>query len=823
MRKTSKLFVIGLAATGMLLSACSEPVDNGEYTYNEYVTTSPSNWNELTYQDNNDTEILDFISGSLFTFNFDFVKGQPVEGGYSINYDGATKLEDVTADYAGDPNYKVPETAESGYAYKITLRSDLKWDDGTPINADDFVYSMSEQLNPLFKNFRADSYYNGSTVICNAERYLKQGMSGVFASKSAFDGKYSEDLDSQLVFDGFYGDGAEGDESSYLMNWFISTNGSNYASYVANYGVFIIPYLYGGTSMTVPECIAAATALDGKTLTEIKADATLKGYYDILDGWWRTEPDEVLDYFITDYTFPAMDFSKVGLFKGSNDLELIIVLNKTLNLLKSDKSLSYKAPYNFRSLPLVKRDLYEANKHAPAIEGGLWTTTYNTSLESTASWGPYKLTYFQAGKQFILEKNEYWYGWNMPEVYGKDQYKTTKIVCDTLKDWNTAWLQFQSGDLAAIGIDVSIAAEYKNSSRAYYTASDFVSSLQLQSSETALRGRSTPEANKLMLLYPDFRAALSLSIDRADYANKVTTASLAGFGLFNSMHYMDVESGLVYRNTDEAKKAICAAYGVNVDDYPSLDEAYQAVTGYNLELARTKLEAAYAEAKAAGDITDTDVVDLVVGAAEDTEGARRQYDYLKAAFETLAVGTSLEGRLTLSFDTSFGDEWANDFRDGAYDICTGGWTGAAWDPCYLIMAYLSPEYMYSQGWDTSAEELTYNPYQDGKEEHEFTMSLYDWYECLNGLSDYDDRDWSEGNVDVSFRLGILAQLEKAVLQAYYTVPITYTFTAGLMSYKCEHFVENYNTFMGYGGIRYLKYNYNDEQWAAVKGSFDYKK
>ena len=32
------------------------------YTYNDYTTVSPSNWNELTYQDNNDTQIMNYIS-----------------------------------------------------------------------------------------------------------------------------------------------------------------------------------------------------------------------------------------------------------------------------------------------------------------------------------------------------------------------------------------------------------------------------------------------------------------------------------------------------------------------------------------------------------------------------------------------------------------------------------------------------------------------------------------------------------------------------------------------------------------------------------------
>ena len=42
----------------------------GVYTYNTYTGVSPSNWNELTYQDANDTQIMSYISGSFFTYDF---------------------------------------------------------------------------------------------------------------------------------------------------------------------------------------------------------------------------------------------------------------------------------------------------------------------------------------------------------------------------------------------------------------------------------------------------------------------------------------------------------------------------------------------------------------------------------------------------------------------------------------------------------------------------------------------------------------------------------------------------------------------------------
>ena len=811
------------------------------YTYNDYLTVSPSNWNELTYQDNNDTEIMSRIGGSFFTFNYAFEEGHEgdldyiIDGGYQVQYDAVSKLEDVTADYAGDEKYSVPEDATKNYAYKFTLREDLKWDDGTPIKAEDFVYTMKEQENPDFFNYRADSFYNGDTIIHKAKDYLYQGSEGYFNARSSYE-HYDEANDADLYFRSYavagYPDDStdpmkDGDNSA-IIDWELGSSPDELSYFKpGSYGVFILMYLYQATDRTPTELAAMSKAMDGKTLAEIKANATLNGYWEEILDFWKTQPDEELDLLVKHIVMPAVDFKEVGIFVGEEDNELIVVLDKELALFKEDgKTLSYRAAYNFSSLPLVKKDLYEDNKVEPATETGYWTSTYNSSVESTASWGPYKLTYFQAGKQFILDRNPNWYGYNMPEYAG--QYQTDRLIVDTIAQWNTAWLAFRQGDLAGIGIDVSVSADYKGSERAIYTASDFVSSMQLQSNKDELKKRETEGVNKSILAYADFRAAISLGFDRAEYTKTCTTASLPGFGIFNSMHYYDVENGGVYRNTDQAKKVICEVYGVDPDDYPGgLDEAYEAVTGLNMELAKQKVDAAYDAALAAGDIKATDNVVLTVGAAEDTEAVRRQFDFIKKSLEELAKGTKLEGRLTAELNTSFGSKWSNSFRAGEYDICTGGWTGAAWNPGYFLLAYLSPSYMYSKAWDTSAVKLTYNPYGDGEEDHTYTMSLLEWYDCLNSATDARFK-WGIGGKDLpeegatDFRLGIIAQLERQILLAYYTVPIAYAFTASLVSYKIEQGSRTYNTFMGYGGLRYITYNYTDAAWEPIKGTFDYK-
>ena len=149
-------------------TAPSTPVAADTYTYNYAMAEFPTNWNTHTYQTATDAEILDYITSGFYVFDYNETKdGYAMVDGMAIG-----DPVDVTAEYVGQYGIVEGDTAK---AYVLNLRQDLKWEDGTPITANDFVESAKRLLAPEAQNYRADSMYSGSVKIHNAEAYLKQG------------------------------------------------------------------------------------------------------------------------------------------------------------------------------------------------------------------------------------------------------------------------------------------------------------------------------------------------------------------------------------------------------------------------------------------------------------------------------------------------------------------------------------------------------------------------------------------------------------------------------------------------------------------------
>lgn len=796
------VLVVVLCAS--VLTACKKDKGNGDgnvtkpgtgwedpkmYTMREYTAQMPSQWCTILSSDNVNNTMESYFTSAFYEFNYKFdADGKIVPGAYTVEYSASTKLEDVTKKYAG--KYGLAADAEKGQAFAMTLRNDLKWDDGTPIKAADFVYSMSQQLSPKYLFATASNYYSGNYVIHNAQNYVKQGQKGMFPAYSVMK-EYNVADDAKLIYS--------------TTNSRVAEKGFTPENIVA---------LFGIEGMTVEKI----NALNGKSLADIKKDAALKETWEALLGAWKTDPNEELDFFETEYEYPAMDFSEVGYFVGDNEYELVMVIDGTLNPLDAEGNLTYEAGYYFSNWPLVKKDLWERCEDQSKTP---YANSYCTTQEKSASWGPYKLTNYQDQKTYTVSRNDKWFGYGLPQY--ANQYQTDAIVTEKIEEWDTAWLAFQKGNLDGIGMDVKIAADYRTSKRAYFTPETYTFDLNIQSNATS----KTDKRNNLLLNYADFRKAISLSLDRDDYCAKNNPSSQAALGLLNSMYYNDVENGKVYRDSVQAKEAILNAYGAtkNADGswkvgettYTDIEDALDATTGYNLTLARQLVENAVAQAKKDGKYSDSDEIILTYGIETQTANTDRVKNWFQAAFDNMTKGTSIEGKIKIEYFMFSSATWSKQFEDGEYDLCFSAWGNAPFNPAYLLCeTQISADNRYAKKWDPTAVNVTVKATPDADHKDGlYTYNLEQWRNILQGK---DTALPNFKNFPMEDQLTALGAVETAILKAYYSIPVFSRYSASLMGYKVDYVSYEYNTFMGYGGIRYMTFNYDDTAWAEFVAS-----
>lgn len=784
--------------------------DSRQYTLREYTAQLPGQWCTIVSSDSVDNEMESYMTSAFYEFNYKFdADGKIVPGAYMVEYSAATKLEDVTKKYAG--KYGLAADAEKGQAFAMTLRNDLKWDDGTPIKAADFVYTMTQQLSPKYLFDTASNYYSGNYVIHNAENYVKQGQKGWFDNGS-MNLKYS---DLALGADGKYT--LKGNECTIALKkplvWlqgdtldFCVTDTPQYFDTEAYASLLALADANGDVAVTAESLALLTTVITAKAeLGETK--------------------ENTVGYMYVNYEYPAMDFSEVGYFVGDNEYELVMVIDGTLKPLDEEGNLTYEAGYYFSGWPLVKKDLWEKCEDTTKTP---YANSYCTTQEKSASWGPYKLTNYQDDKTYTVSRNDKWFGYGLPQ-YAK-QYQTDTIITNKIPEWDTAWLSFQNGDLDSISMDVKIASDYRTSRQAFFTPDTATGCLNLQS----IAKSRTDKRNNLLLNYDDFRKAISLALNRDDYCAKNRPSSQAALGLLNSMYYNDVENGKVYRDSVQAKEAILSAYGaekveggwkVGTVVYKDIDEAVDAMTGYNVTLARQLMTSAYNKAKADGNYRDGEKIILTYGVSEITANTDRTKNWFQAAFDDATKGTVLEGKISIEYFIFSDKTWSDQFKKGEYDLCFGAWSDAPFNPSYLLCeTQINENVRWAKGWDPTKVNVSVKATPDADHENGiYTYNLEQWRLILQGK----DKDLPNfKNFSMEDQLTALGAVEAAILKEYYSVPVFSLYSASLMGYKTDYVTYEYNTFMGYGGIRYMSYNFDDTEWAAFVsekgGTLNYK-
>lgn len=806
--------------------ATPEPLEAiaGNYTYKTQASTLPSGWNPHTYQTADDSVPLDYITSSLYTTIFNDashkLEGKEDFDGFVIVPDMAAAMPvDVTEEVkAAHPEFNIPESATSGYAWKVTLRDDLVWDDGTPIVAQDFVDSLERVLRPELLNYRASDYSRGSYAVVNAENYALAGSSsyndnGVLGIQIADMTKNDEGqyvtAEGKLVYIAV----------DYALDW---CGGKTLKNYVDNYGE-----QYFGLE-TWDELAAQADSTGLVPCTDENL-ALLSGVTTTNANWGETD-DDLFNYLaIVDQTFEAgYSFDNVGLF-ATGDRELTFVYKNALDGF-------YLLTYAMSTTYLVKTDLYdELLTETETASGSVWSNTYNTSAETSPSYGPYIISDFQRDKSIHFKKNEKWHGWNNQDFYYVDptdgetyqMYQSTDIDYQYVKESATARQMFLAGQLMTYGLQSEDFDQYRNSEYYYTTPAETIFFLLFNGYESVINDREAAEdfdtttTDLQVQMLESFRRACAVSIDRELMAATVSPQRTGGYAFLGNTYVYDPENALFYRDSDQAKMALVDFYSINLDDYNGdLTAAVNAITGYDPETAKELFAKAYDEAIEKGYITDEDgdgisdqtVTMVYAMSGEVSDFFEKTFAFLNSSLNGAAAGTGFEGKIAITPSAPLGNAWSDNLRSGIMDTQLAGWSGSRMDPFSMSDTWTDPDSAYWGKWyDANLYNMTLTI--DGAE---ITMSVRDWALCLNGKMttiDGVDYNFGDGQTDVENRLTILAAIERHMLTAYNCVPIMQDGSGFLLTQQAYYVVDEYNPIMIRGGVAYLKYNYDDAEWA----------
>lgn len=755
--------------------------DEKVYTYNSYTPgiNSSLNWDPLSWETNEDTDILNNVSSGFYTFVLNSEKN-----GYSVAPELAAEMPvDVTAEYVGQYGVKEGETAK---AWRIALNPLAKWEDGTPITADDYVYSLQQLLNPKMLNRRADSYYAGEFVIYNAKNYL-------YAGKTTYD--LVADTAENLVA---AGTDVYLDMGAWGMVGALDAEGNPAPQYVN---------------------IADDTMYrDASIEDETAAEAWVSAKY-LFDNYFaagQQYESMQAQYLYTASIADAATWDEVG-FKKIDDYTVDFILANPVN------EANFYVPYNLSSSYLVYKPVYEACKTfykdgaavATEEEADTVKTDYCRSLDKSVSYGPYKLTSFELDKEYTLSRNENWYGYRDGKHLG--QYQMDNLVVSVIAEHATAVLAFEKGEIDGVSLDASDMKKYASSQYISYTPQSYTTKLTFNTNYEKLVEHGT---NSQLLAVDEFRKAFAFALDANAFATAYTAAGTAGYGLINYMYCYDPFTGALYRDSEAAKKALVETFDMTYgegQDYETLDEAYEAMTGYDMEKAQALMATAADKAIEAG-IWDgeADIVLDIRMYSNDTTYVQ-MFNYFQAQLTEAAKGTKFEGKLSMSMTVD--TDYYNTMTSGGADMIFTTWGGATMDPfgvfarCYCDAADGSGN-QNEYGFDTSKINLTFDLGDKG----ELTDTLQHWAMWANNAGEKDvpvifDALGAFADYAYSTRCEIAAGVEAAILHWFPTTSLYYRNVASLTSQKVNNASDTYLTLVGFGGLEYITFNYDDAAWA----------
>ncbi|WIF88262.1 ABC transporter substrate-binding protein [Acholeplasma laidlawii] len=785
------LFTLLVLLSALVLIACT-PKDSN--TYRTY-TSGTAKLNPYSESLATASELFDYVTDSLYTGDYDWAK--------AIEEGTATKVGDFT-NAASLPYARVPRMAAGepvdvkgdGTVWEITLRTDLKFQDGTPINANTFDYSWRQLLDPDQLNVRASNLYDASNLpLVNAEDYTKQ--------KS----QKSDDFDEPI-----WDAGNKGTIETENAFAFTDDGDKIFHSNVDGYFVYFYPSeaaTFGGNWAML---YAEDNAFGGWVRQDKDGNPTV-----LPDGTPNPEAGEVVGYYqgakpklmYADGTIVPLDndgkpvgataipndpvqWSSVG-FKvtGTHKFQITLTEPKDAWYVKGQLMSGITG--------VVHEAKYEAGKSADKR-----TTTYGTIDNPLVSYGAYNLIEWQDGVLYLFEKND--------DHYAADEYRIERIRYDVIADQSIAVNEFKAGRLDIVGASGEYFKEFKDSPQLKLTPSTVFFRFAFNIAERP-DGTTNP-----ILTYPEFRQAFYYAIDREEFASEVRAPAYANQGFIGPVYIATEYGSVSYRGSD-AGKAVFA---------PLSPET----TGFNPTKAKQLFDAAYAKSVADGNIKNGDKV-TVEYTYYKVETNDTVADWVKQTVEAI-FGDKFELKLNGVSSDALDAAWDNfDF-----DMTFGGRQGLNFNPVSLMgQVYNSisgAANMLEHGFNTgdialeielpNTKAALQRWVADFNEETASEAQLAAYGRWTAALANFGDTDTYSATFDNVYKAAastfynvsdvnytgrnddfdrITAAMEAALLEEMIAIPLFTSVSATVYSARVKFEATEYHAWMGWGGLKYM--------------------
>ncbi len=811
-------------------SSSLDPTLEGTYTLHEATSGSPEKWSPATWETNEDSLVTGYTELGLI----DYVLNDEKNGYEAVPEMAAEIPTDVTSSLTKeeavkyDMNMNGENLFTTGQKWQIKLNQAAKFEDGTQINADTYINSLRDILDPEMQNFRAGDFANGTTAIAGGLHYLQSGQTL---------------LEGYIDADGLAHTGTPVKEGWYFNayaanSWWASMSFASLCGYLEGDALTAAQALLADTDTFGTSSEPKVVRLDNnaelcKKVYEV-ANNIQKSAFGLSEGALtnnfvegnvgETGPYSMATWCFRYYKYAEYDFANVGIQK---------VDDFTFNLFFKSPVSSFDAKLFFSSNWIVKQDLWDSLRK-PVADSGLYTTTYGTSKDTYAAFGPYKLSAFQADKQIDFERNEKWYGYS--DGKHEDEFQVDKIEVKVVQNEDTMLSLFRTGEIDSYNLRSKDLDILGSSSRLLYTPQSYTTKLSVNSVYESLleAQKNDTKGNHTILSNQKFRKALSLGLDRKTLC-QTQTAGWRGFDVpINFMYVSDPETGVAYRDTEQGKKVVTDNFGTDSDGEPNY-------YGYDLAEARKLIDEAVAEEAAStkeGHYEEGQTVHLVWESYNS--GWDDMVNWVINAYKELVKGTKLEGKLDIEVKIT-GSDYADHIRNGTCDFGISTWGGAQFDPFGILECYTISSKMYE----------TYNIYQDYLE---INLKTGEWSDKKGGLAKSNDvvgmtlggdgsgtqegnwtyelttGEYSSALCDATTRLNILSACESYIVGTYNFISWGARQSVSLDSYRVSEGTDEYVQIVGFGGIRKLKLTKTDADWSnwvkanlGKDGFIDYNK